>query len=59
MITYIKKHFPAILAATLVVVDSLSQAGVLNPSAKLAVLINGVLAAFGLGILHFRTLNNN
>jgi hypothetical protein len=57
MITYIRTHFPAVMALALVVASTLAQEGYWSPSNRTLILVNAVLAALGLGVLHYRTLN--
>lgn len=47
-------HMPAYIATALVIVNALEQAGTLRLSTNIVVIVNAVLAAFGLGLLHIR-----
>lgn len=53
-----KTHLPGYVAIALVVVNALEQAGTLSLNTKVVVVINAVLAAFGLGVLHLRQQNS-
>lgn len=50
----IKTHLPAYIATALVILNALEQARTITLSTKVVVVVNAVLAAFGLGILHVR-----
>ena len=54
IIKSISTHLPAYIAVALVVVNALEQAGTISLSTKVVVVVNALLAAFGLGLLHIR-----
>lgn len=54
IINQIKTHSPAYIAVALVVLNALEQSGTISLNVKLVVAVNAVLAAFGLGVIHFR-----
>jgi hypothetical protein len=54
ILTGFKTHLPAYIAGALIVLNALEQGGIISLSTKIIVVINAVLAAFGLGVLHVR-----
>lgn len=54
MYNYLKRHLPYVIGVALVVVNSLLANGDINLSNHTIDLVNGLLAALGLGVLHKR-----
>lgn len=55
VLSNIKAHLPYYIGIVLVVVNALVDNGTLSVSNHAANLINAILAAFGLGVLHYRS----
>lgn len=53
-LTSIKARLPLIIGIAIVVVSALQDQGVIHLSDNAITVINAVLAAFGLGVLHVR-----
>lgn len=53
-IQLLRKHLPYVVGAVLIVLNALIANGDISFSAHVVNLINAVLAAFGLGVLHSR-----
>lgn len=54
LLANVKAHFPAYLATVLVVVNALLDANVIHLSSHVTDIVNAVLVALGLGVLHVR-----
>lgn len=50
----LKAQLPGIIAVVIIVVNALEQAGTINLGVKLVVVLNAILGALGLGIIHLR-----
>jgi hypothetical protein len=54
----IRLHFPAYVAIVLVLVNTLIDTGTLTIAPHTLYVLNAILAALGLGVLHVRQLKN-
>jgi hypothetical protein len=54
MLKFLKKHLPYVVGVALVVVNTLLANGDINLSNHSIDLVNGLLGALGLGVLHHR-----
>jgi len=54
VITGLKSHLPIYIGIAIVIVSTLQDQGVIHLSNGAITIVNAVLAAFGLGVLHVR-----